>query len=131
MSNFLLSVVLSTATACAVAAPQSIDVVAPPTRAPSLGEIAAVHGSYELSDGRTLQISRRGRSVVAELEGFPTTPLQATSATQLRSPDGQMSLQFHAAQNGNVYGVTVALRGAAAPNSSSALVLSSLKLSAE
>ena len=110
MSKLLISITLCAFVGLAHAAPQSIIVVGEAPHQSSLVDADAVRGSYQLSDGRTLEVGRRGRTVVADLEGLPTTELLAMSATHLRSADGRMNLRFDAARNGNVYGVTLTLQ---------------------
>jgi len=110
MSRLLLSITLCALVGLAHAAPQSITVVGDAPYQSTLADADAVRGSYQMSDGRTLEVARRGRTVVADLDGLPTNEMKAISATHLRSADGRMNLHFDAAQNGNVYGVTLTLK---------------------
>lgn len=70
----------------------------------------AVRGDYELVDGAAFRLSgARHRPVAALRDGAPT-PMVALSATRFAAVDGSLQIEFLAAPNGNVYGVSVAER---------------------
>jgi hypothetical protein len=66
-----------------------------------------IRGRYELSDGRTLELSARGRQLVAHLDGAATTVLRATGAQRYASRDGRLQVQLDVQPNGSVDSLTL------------------------
>jgi hypothetical protein len=66
-----------------------------------------LQGSYDLADGRLLVVGRHAGQLVVEIDGQPRTALQPHSASHWASADGRLTLEFHAAANGSVAGVTL------------------------
>lgn len=64
-------------------------------------------GQYALEDGRTLELSMRGRELRADLDGRATTVLRAAGPAQYASADGRMRVQLKVHDNGNVSGLVL------------------------
>ena len=76
----------------------------------SSAEFDAVRGDYQLEDGAAFRLSgARQRPVAALRDGTPM-PMVALSATRFAALDGSVQVEFLAAPNGSVYGVSVAER---------------------
>ena len=71
-------------------------------------------GQYVLADGRVLTVSQRGRYLVAQVEGQEAVALRPSGQARFDAPDGQLHIAFDQHANGNVTGVAVAMRPAAA-----------------
>jgi hypothetical protein len=66
-----------------------------------------LQGEYDLADGRLLAVRRSGAQLVVEIDGQPRTALELRPAGHWASADGRLTLEFHAAPNGSVAGVTL------------------------
>ena len=71
----------------------------------SISELGAFQGQFQLVDGRTLSVTRRNRTLFAELIGQPPVELVPKSGNTFVSVKGAIHLKFQQAQNGNVSGV--------------------------
>jgi len=107
MLKSVLAMVMATAMAGALAAPQVIVIEGTPLRPVTATEAAALKGEFKMSNGRILTVNQKGRSLVAQMEGMPTGELKAAGPTHLVSTDGKLDLSFKAAANGSVSGVTL------------------------
>jgi hypothetical protein len=93
--------------------PQTVTVVgaaATPLRGLFPSEGAAIVGTYRLSDGRAMVLRQRGRAIVADLDGVPTTRLMAGAAGTLYAADDSMRLRFDNDAQTEEAAVTVSLR---------------------
>ncbi len=116
LAAFTASVALAQ-TGAAQAGSETVTVTAPaayvlPVR--SADDRAYIAGSYQLSDGRRLSLRTRGRAMVAELDGLPSTELRPEGMTTLSSADKRMTLRFNRDRDDNpLVTVSLAVDGAA------------------
>jgi len=122
-----LSITVATLLACCAAQAAQVEVRGHSLHRLSSAEAAELQGRYALADGRALEVSHQGRRLAAVLDG-QERPLLALSPTRLQSTDGQLTLDFAAADNGSVHHVTVTTadhangaKAPAAPQASTAL----------
>jgi hypothetical protein len=75
---------------------------------PSEGD--AVVGTYRMADGRAMVLRQRGRVILANLDGVPTTRLLAGERGTLQSADDSMRVRFDQDPKNDAAAVTVSLR---------------------
>lgn len=73
-------------------------------------EYQVVRGRYQMSDGRTMDVVRRGHVVVVDLDGEDQTTLRASGPLDMHSANGRMSLRFEPRGTDDVH-VVVTLYG--------------------
>ncbi|MES2150081.1 MAG: hypothetical protein V4508_09825 [Pseudomonadota bacterium] len=71
--------------------------------------------SYQLSNGKTLQLSLWGNRMYARIDGMPRRQLVAAAPTSFISLDRQMKLSFDVSGPGPVRGELVTVPGVLAP----------------
>jgi len=107
-----LSITLATLLACcaAQAATNEVEVHGHALQRLSSSEAAELQGRYALTDGRVLEVSRRGARLTVALDGQEQM-LLATAPLRLQSADGLLLLDIDAAANGSVRGLTLTQAG--------------------
>lgn len=97
----------------AQAAGPSVEVSAQKLRSVRDYEFQEIKGRYQMSDGRVMDVVRRGGEIVANLEREDSATLRANDALNLRSVDGRMALRFIPNGRGDHVDVVVTLYGEA------------------
>lgn len=108
-----LSALVMAVVGAAHAGPETVTVTAPaatPLRGLFPSEGDAVVGEYRMSDGRLMVLRQRGRVILANLDGVPTTRLLAAEGGTLQSADDSMRLRFDNDPKADTTAVTVSLR---------------------
>lgn len=77
----------------------------------SYDDLKAISGEYDLSDGRLLTVSQRGRKLYVKLDRQPEIEVMPVGELAFEAP-GRMRLDFEQYPNGVVVGVRLALRPA-------------------
>lgn len=109
MSKRWIAVATAALVGLAVAAPQVITIEGTALKPVTAAQAAELKGEFKMSNGKILHIMHKGRKVVAEMDGMPTSELKAAGDTRLISADGNVDLVYKAAPNGNVTAVTLKL----------------------
>lgn len=68
-------------------------------------------GDFDLNDGRTLTLSRRGQSLLVEISGEPAQEIRAQTPTRFATVGGNTAIEFHQLANGIGTNVTVTETG--------------------
>jgi hypothetical protein len=78
-------------------------------RRPTSQELGEFTGQYTLADGRVLNVTQRGRHLVAKVEGEEAVQLAPAGPARFVAPGSGLQLTFAQHENGNVTGVVVDL----------------------
>jgi hypothetical protein len=108
------------------AGPETVTVTGPaatPLRGLFPNEGDAVVGEYRMADGRVMVLRQRGRVILANLDGVPTTRLLAGESGILQAADDSMRLRFDNDAKNDSTAVTVSLRS----DGGNAITLASIK----
>lgn len=76
-------------------------------RQPSSTQLGEFVGQYDLQNGRVLDVSQRGRTLLAQIDGQAPVALKPAGPAQFVAPDGRLRVAFDQHRNGNVTGVVV------------------------
>jgi hypothetical protein len=68
---------------------------------------AELQGEYALADGRLMAVRQRGTRLLAQIDGETAVALSQGSGQSWTSVDGRLTVDFHAAANGSVRGITL------------------------
>jgi hypothetical protein len=101
MHKLLLAATLAAVAFGSVQAADDIEVSAQRLRSVGHHEFESIRGRYLMSDGRAMDIVRRGANVVVDLDGEERATVRAVDSLNLRSLDGRMVLRFTPAARGN------------------------------
>jgi hypothetical protein len=113
MLKTLIAIASAGVMGAAIAATQVITIEGTPLKPVTAAEASALKGEFKMSDGRVLYLNRKGKKLMAEIEGVPALELKVAGANRLVSSDGQMDLAYKAAPNGIVNTVTLKITKAA------------------
>ena len=71
-------------------------------------------GDFDLNDGRTLSLSRRGQRLFVEISDKSAQEIRAQSANRFVTDAGSTAIEFHQLANGIVANITVTESGSKA-----------------
>ena len=107
MFKQLIPIALIGALGLAFAAPQVLTIEGTALKPVTAAQASELRGEFQMSNGKVLSVLRKGRKLVAEMDGMPSSEMRAAGDQRLISADGKVDLVYKAAANGNVTGVTL------------------------
>jgi hypothetical protein len=107
MFKRLIPIVLIGALGLAFAAPQIVTIEGTALKPVTAAQASELRGQFQMSNGKLLSLMTKGRKLIAEMDGMPTSELKSTGDQRLVSADGKVDLSYKAMPNGIVTSVTL------------------------